>query len=262
MSEFHDPDLRQQLGRLSGPYPDDNAAFAAWQRRVGQARRRRAVAWTTGAALSLVIGTVAVAAMQRPTQHSLVPGKSSEASVEFTVSVPETEVEESTIATLAPVTTAATTLAPNTTPSSEVEPESSLPETEGTEAAGAPSNGGTTKNHGGTPTSATPASPSATQTFQSGGGSVSVRQDGERLTIVGINAAAGFQAHENDHSGGKVEVTFRSGDHQFELTVKLVDGVMKPSVSEHTPDSPHQDSAPDTAPGGDHNNGGGDHNGG
>ena len=42
MSEFHDPDLRQQLGRLSGPYPDDNAAFAAWQRRVGQARRRRA----------------------------------------------------------------------------------------------------------------------------------------------------------------------------------------------------------------------------
>ena len=46
MSEFHDPDLRQQLGRLSGPYPDDNAAFAAWQRRVGQARRRRAMAWT------------------------------------------------------------------------------------------------------------------------------------------------------------------------------------------------------------------------
>ena len=56
MSEFHDPDLRQQLGRLSGPYPDDNAAFAAWQRRVGQARRRRAMAWTTGAALSLIVG--------------------------------------------------------------------------------------------------------------------------------------------------------------------------------------------------------------
>ena len=48
MSEFHDPELRQELGRLSGPYPDDNEAFAAWQRRVGQARRRRAVAWTTG----------------------------------------------------------------------------------------------------------------------------------------------------------------------------------------------------------------------
>ena len=43
MSDFHDPDLRQELGRLSGPYPDDNAAFAAWQRRVGQVRRRRAV---------------------------------------------------------------------------------------------------------------------------------------------------------------------------------------------------------------------------
>ena len=35
MSEFHDPDLRQQLGDLSGPFPDDNVAFAAWQRRVG-----------------------------------------------------------------------------------------------------------------------------------------------------------------------------------------------------------------------------------
>ena len=72
MSEFHDPDLRQQLGRLSGPYPDDNAAFAAWQRRVGQARRRRAMAWTTAAALSLIVGTVAVAALQSPTQHSIV----------------------------------------------------------------------------------------------------------------------------------------------------------------------------------------------
>ena len=93
MSEFHDPDLRHELGRLSGPYPDDNAAFAAWERRVGQARRRRAMAWTTGAALSLIVGTVAVAALQSPTQHSVVPQKSSETSAELSVSVATTVPE-------------------------------------------------------------------------------------------------------------------------------------------------------------------------
>src|SRR6185295_13284167 len=85
MSEFHDPDLRQELGRLSGPYPDDNVAFEAWQRRVGQVRRRRVMAWTTAAALSLVVGTVGVAALQSPGRHSLVPSKAGE-STEVSVS--------------------------------------------------------------------------------------------------------------------------------------------------------------------------------
>jgi len=93
MSEFHDPDLRSRLGQLSGPYPDDNEAFAAWQRRVGQARRRRAVAWTTGAALSLLFGTVAVAALNNPAHNTLVPGKADDSSVDVSISS-TTEVEE------------------------------------------------------------------------------------------------------------------------------------------------------------------------
>src|SRR3954470_8212859 len=95
MSEFNDPDLRQQLARLSGSYPDDNAAFAAWQRRVGQARRRRAVAWTTGAALSLLVGTVGVAALTTPGRHTLVPGKSADSSTDVSSSSSTSEAEDS-----------------------------------------------------------------------------------------------------------------------------------------------------------------------
>jgi hypothetical protein len=259
MSEFHDPDLRQQLGRLSGPYPDDNVAFAAWQRRVGQARRRRAMAWTTGAAMSLIVGTVAVSALQSPARHSVVPGKSSETSVEFTVSIASTEPETtdpSTTESSAPETSAPTTLAPDTTPSSEVVAESSVPEDEGNEGSGSQGSGGS-KGHGGSPTSAAPATPQGdTETFSSGGGSITVHNDGETLTVVGTNPAAGFHAKENNHSGRKVEVTFKSGNQQFDITVRLSDGVMKPSVSEEGNDTPpsHQDSVPDGD--GDNNHGG------
>jgi hypothetical protein len=258
MSEFHDPDLRQQLGRLSGPYPDDNAAFAAWQRRVGQARRRRVMAWTTGAALSLVVGTVGVAALQNPARHSVVPGKSSETSAEFTVSVASTEPEATDPATTessAPETSAPTTLAPDTTPVSVAEAETSVPEAEGDEGSGSQGSGGST-GHGGSPTSAAPNDPQATtQTFNSGGGSITVRQDGDRLTIVGTNPASGFRAKENTHSGRRVDVTFKSGDHEFEISVRLSDGVMKSSVSEDQNDAPQHDTVPDGD--GDNNQGGG-----
>lgn len=252
MSEFHDPDLRQQLGRLSGPYPDDNAAFAAWQRRVGQARRRRAMAWTTGAALSLIVATVAVAAVQNPTRHSVVPGKSSETSAEFTISVASTEPEETDPATTestSPETSAATTLAPDTT-SSSVEAETSLPEPEGDGAAGdqpAPT-------HSGTRTSVPPGgSQSATQTFSGVGGSITVRQDGGRLTVVAVNPKGGFHNDESNNSGQRVEVTFKSDKHETHITVKLSDGVMKPTVDETT--DTHQDSPPDDTSGGGHGDG-------
>ena len=57
-----------------------------------------------------------------------------------------------------------------------------------------------------------------------------MHHDGEELTLVATNPAAGFRAKENDRSGRKVEVTFRSGDHEFEITVRLDDGVMEPRV--------------------------------
>ena len=254
MSEFHDPDLRQELGRLSGPYPDDNVAFAAWQRRVGHARRRRAVAWTTGAALSLIVGTVAVAAMQSPTTHSIVPGKSSETSADFTVSVASTEPETtdpSTTESTMPDTTAATTLAPDTTPPT-VAIDTSVPEEVAGDGSGV-SGSGTSKGHGpGTATA--PTAPAATQTFSSPGGSITVRNNGEQLTLITTSPAAGFRGRQSDTSGDRVRVTFRSGDRQFEITVRLSDGVMTHSVADNS--DIHGDTVPEDTSGGDHNGGG------
>jgi hypothetical protein len=235
VSEFHDPDLRQQLARLSGPYPDDNAAFAAWQRRVGQARRRRAVAWTTGAALALVIGTVAVAALQSPDRKAIVPGKSSETSTQAIVSIATTTVaESSTTASTAPSTSASTTLAADTTPSTAAV-EIPVPETQvgdGGDAAGSPSNPPPSKSSSGSPTTLPAATRSTTKTFDSIGGSITVRRDGDELTIVETNPAPGFRADKNGRSGRRIEMTFKSSDHESDISVRLSDGVMKANVVE------------------------------
>jgi uncharacterized membrane protein YgcG len=253
MSEFHDPDLRQQLDHLSGPYPDDNAAFAAWQRRVGQVRRRRAVAWTTGAAMSLIVGIVGFAALQRPERHTLVPGQSSENSVEFSSTVPTTVARQpSTTEATTPVTTAPTTLAPDTAPSTAAPAESSLPEPAVAPAAGSGSTGTSTKPHD-PPTSTTPdVSEPTTQTFTSDGGSITVRQSNGRLTVVETNPADGFRAKASNRSARRVEVTFKSWDHEFRITVRLSDGVMKDTVSDESDHNqgpaPHDSTPDNTAP--------------
>lgn len=252
MSEFHDPELRQELGRLSGPYPDDNVAFAAWQRRVGQARRRRAVAWTSGAAMTLVVATIGFAALQSPGRHTVVPGKSAETSVSVTPSIATTEADDSTTVDSTLPETSAPTSALDTTVGSEVEVESSLPDSGGDPAAG--SLGGGTKNHG----SSTPAAPSsgtaATQTFTSPGGSITVHFDGEKLSIVSISPAAGFDKHESDDGDNKVGVVFTNGTRRIQLTVRLTNGVMKSSVTEgvdsHGDSVPHDTTADQTE--GDH----------
>ncbi len=242
MSEFHDPDLRQQLGRLSGPYPDDNVAFAAWQRRVGYARRRRVVAWTTGAAMSLIIATVAVAAVQSPGRHTLVPSAENS---EITDAVDGTEADDSSTTEItAPETSELTTLAPETTPSSEVV-ETSMPEVETTAPAGEqPSNGSPSK--GGSPSN--PASTSATRVFHSVGGSITVRQDGDQLTIIAASPSAGFHTGDISRPNKRVDVTFKSANHQSEISVKLVNGVMKESVAEDN--EGHDTTVPDSGGGG------------
>jgi hypothetical protein len=255
MSEFHDPDLRQELGRLSGPYPDDNAAFAAWQRRVGQVRRRRVVAWTTAAALSLVVGTVGVAALQSPGRHTLVPSKAGESSTEVRVSIATTEKAAPTTESTEPEKSEVTTLAPDTTPSSETV-ETSTPETSTPEAVEEPA-GGSSKGHG--PTSQPPGgSQSNTHQFSSIGGIITVRQNGDQLTVVSMNAAAGFHGEQDEHSGSRVEVTFKSDNHESQITVRLENGVLKPHVSEK-PDEHNNNGNDNTVPdssGGDHGGGG------
>jgi cytoskeletal protein RodZ len=243
MSEFDDPDLRQQLARLSGPYPDDNVAFDAWQRRVGQARRRRAVVWTTGAALSLLVGTVGVAALNNPARHTLVPGKSADSSADVSISSTTEAKDSSTTESTEPSTTESTVV--ETTPITEAM-DTSVPETEvqATQPAANGSNGGPPKTHApatSTAPVATPA-PSGDSTFPSPGGSITVRRDGDRLTVVATAPAGGFEVTENKRSGNRVEVTFESNDHRFTISVRVVDGVVTPSISDKGKE--HQDSVP------------------
>ena len=258
MSEFHDPDLRQELGRLSGPYPDDNAAFVAWQRRVGQVRRRRVVAWTTAAALSLVISTVGIAALQRPTRHTLVPSNAGETTSEVSVSIATTEKAAPTTESTEPETSEVSTLAPETTPSIEAV-ETSVPETSAPPSGEQPT-GGSSKGHG--PTGQPPSgSLPATHQFSSVGGIITVRQNGDQLTVVSMNPAAGFHGQQDEQSGSRVEVTFKSGNHESQITVMLEDGVLTPHVSEK-PDGNDNNGNENTVPdssGGD--NGGGGKNG-
>ncbi len=249
MSEFHDPELRQQLGRLSGPYPDDNVAFAQWQRRVGHVRRRRAVAWTSGAAMSLVFATVGAAALQNQTRHALVPGNTVDSSVETTIRVTTTEVDDSSTTTSTNAATSTTTIPFETTPSTEAV-DSSAPEPESTDGQasggdGQPSGGNTGGQHGSggspapTPTPAPTAAPataapaSVTKNFSSVGGSITVRQDGDRLTITATAAAPGFSVEKGDSKGREVSVKFTSASHTSEISVKLSNSAMKGHVSEH-----------------------------
>ena len=251
MSEFHDPELRQQLGRLSGPYPDDNAAFAAWQRRVGQARRRRAVAWTTCAALVLVMGAVSVAAMQGPGRQSVVPQKSSETSTHVSISVATAKVDESsTTVSIAPVIIAPDAVDLGTTPNSEASAESSQPEPAGTAAVDSTSKGSTPKGAGSTAptapsktTQAPPpqAPPTVTKTVTSVGGSITVREDGDRLTITDIQAAPGFKPDHVDHFGHVVGLIFRSSTHTTAISVRVSGNDIKADVIEK---DLHEESAP------------------
>ncbi|MEY2554544.1 MAG: hypothetical protein QOC57_2404 [Ilumatobacteraceae bacterium] len=262
MSEFHDPELRQELGRLSGPYPDDNAAFVAWQRRVGQVRRRRAVAWTTTAAMSLIVVVVAAAAVQgAPGRHTLVPNQvAGESSLDVSTTHARSSSTESTAA---PTTAATTTLAPNTSTVAEVSPDSSMPEENiAVDSSAAPTVTTVHKSSGpkATPASVTPAAPTAPttaaptteapdshgtkSTVPSAGGNVTVRVDKGRLSVVEAKPSDGFEVHQSDHYDHRIVVTFTSSSHRSEVTIWLDNGVVKNSVVETA--ETHSESAPVT----------------
>ncbi len=267
MSEFHDPELRQQLGRLSGPYPDDNAAFAAWQRRVGQVRRRRAMAWTTGAAMSLVLGVVGVAALQGRQAHSNVSQKSVESTSSVSTSVDDSHAKPVTTVSTAPPATLAIAPTQMTTPISEGTVETAVVAPDATDPAATTPETSTHKARGGTSgttaKTTTPTQPSppttdshnshgATQKIDSTGGSITVQQDKDQLTVIDVTPASGFQAHQSGHYGHGVFVTFTSGSHESDISVSVYHGKLIPKVTEHT--HMHGDSVPTTDPSG----GGGD----
>ena len=75
MSEFHDPQFENALGRLSGEFPDDNVALGAVYQRVQQVRRRRTIVASTAASLLLMTG-IGLAAARGVRHDPLQPGAS------------------------------------------------------------------------------------------------------------------------------------------------------------------------------------------
>lgn len=251
MSDFHDPELRQQLGRLSGPYPDENEAFAMWQRRVGQARRRRAaVMLTTGAAMTAIVAVVAVAALQSPRGHSLKSGDRPQTSVSASVHVATTEKATTPVTVVSNTagtdnkvmvgedSTAATEATVDTTPA-PTEPATSATQAPVTTAH---------KSGGGSDTSSSqPAQTTATtqpkaqelqKTENAVGGTVTVKLDGNRLEIVDLEAADGFDAHKNDHYRSRIDVTFTSRNHTSSITFTTFGGKIYSSVNESDTTTP------------------------
>jgi hypothetical protein len=267
MNEFDDPELRRSLGRLSGAYPDDVAAFSQVQGKVRQARRRRAVGMASSATLVAAFAMGAFALSGQRSAQRLQPADQSEVN----------DLDDPT--TTALPTTVVSTVAPETSVDTTVPPSSTEPLVgdDGVADTGLDDSGlddsGSTVGNGGTPTTARtnpkpprttvpatqpPSPPSssgatstsepedddddddngggitpATQSFSGVGGSITVSVDSEgRLRMLSYTANAGYTADEIRNSGSRVGIRFRSGELSTRIRVEVVNGAMTPTIEE------------------------------
>jgi cytoskeletal protein RodZ len=83
-----------------------------------------------------------------------------------------------------------------------------------------------------------PAVPAVTETYESVGGSMTVRLAGGRIALVGDpEPAAGFTPHVYDNGPDRVRVRFESATDDAEIRVDLVDGRLIPTIRNPDGDS-------------------------
>ncbi|MEQ1872759.1 MAG: hypothetical protein ABL953_03445 [Ilumatobacteraceae bacterium] len=205
MSDFEDPELARVLGRAGGEFPNVNVAYERLQVRVRRARRRRATV-VGSATCGLLLATAFLVANRSSNSPDVQPSDRET----FNGSVPDDTVNGSvpddTVADSAPDTTVGNT-SDNTTNDS---------------------------NGSGNPASSTPttlASP-VTRVFAGEGGTITVRLQGNNLTLVSYAAASGFSVEVQHSSGDRVEVRFESTSHETRIRIDLENGAMDPSVEE------------------------------
>ncbi len=101
----------------------------------------------------------------------------------------------------------------------------------------------------------------ATQTFAAGdAGSVTLRRDGSTLTVLSVNANAGFASEVGQGTGAEVEVQF-NGTTRIDFNAELEDGAVRVRVrvggvvafDPTTPTTPEDNSGPGNAHEGDNN---------
>jgi hypothetical protein len=198
--------------------------------------------FTTGAAMMAIIAAVAVAALQGPHGHSLKSGDRTESTlVTTTTHVTTTEKPDTTATTVAETEASDDGLGDDAAPAiSDPAVDNRPPATEApTSASQVPattthkSSSGTSSSQPSQTTGTTqPKSPSPRKTETSVGGTVTVKLDGNRLEIVDIEAAEGFDAHKNDHYRSRIDVTFTSHNHTSYITFTTSDGKIYSSTHE------------------------------
>ncbi|CAN0350088.1 unnamed protein product, partial [Phaeothamnion confervicola] len=237
MNDFDDPRLRQQLGRLSGAFPDENVALVAVRGKARRARRRRAAILSGGTAVGALVLGVAAFAAQPESAPVLRPSSTSATGTTDLVGLTPTSAPTTT--TIAPTTTTvdeSTTIPPTTTtevtvtvaPTAPAVPEQPVGSGTGT------GSGSGSGEHGSTPTTVpTTSVPVGPRTFSGQGGSITVRRQGDRVVVLSADPAGGFDAVIVDGGGRRVEVRFTSGDgHVTRIRVSLEDARLVPDVRE------------------------------
>ncbi len=93
-----------------------------------------------------------------------------------------------------------------------------------------------------TPTTEESDSHNDSKTFHSIGGSITVREDHDKLIVVDITASPGYEGHQTDDFDHQVAVTFTSSNHKSEITVKLDHGRITHDTTEKG--GSHEESGP------------------
>jgi len=237
MSEFHDPQFENALGRLSGEFPDDNVALGAVYQRVQQVRRRRTIVASTAASLLLMTG-IGLAAARGVRHDPLQPGAS-------------ISIDDSTIATTG-TTATSTSAAEGTTSPATTHPAHTtttiplivVPTSPPVNSGGSHGSGHTTTvpvvatTSVPTPTTAhttvptTPTSttmPADTIRYDTPGGWFSVRFTNGTLTLVGFAASPGFHIDSQTVDSQRIEFRFRGSGGDFRTRVEVKDGQLQVS---------------------------------
>jgi uncharacterized alkaline shock family protein YloU len=189
-----------------------------------------------------------------------VPQKSVETSSSVSTSVDDSRAKPVTTVSIArpvmPVVIAPTQI---TTPTSDGAVETAVIPPDTPDASGTTPPVSSHKGQGGpsgtqgtapAPTQPTPPATDAhvshivTQQITSIGGTITVRQDKDQLTVIDITPTNGFEAHQTGHYGHGVLVTFTSTSHQSDISVIVYHGKIIPKVTEQT--QTHGESAPTT----------------
>ena len=225
MSEFHDPDFENLLGRSGGPMPDVNIAYERVQGRVRQVKRRRAVV-ASSAACVVLFGAAVFAGARTDGPNGVAPaGPGSDVSnstddTRGSSLAPDSTITSTTLVTDSSVPTQSTVVGGGSvTPTTQ--PGSSQP---GSSQPGNTTPGNTTPGNT-TPGATNPPAP-VDRTFSSGGCSITVRLQNGSLSLLSSNPAGGYQAEVKKNGGTRVEVRFDNGNDTIDIRVDLVNGQM------------------------------------